>query len=97
MVVAMTTMLQVEKGDRLQAYEKGNQRHICLQHIYQRSTEVGCLTNTNTEGGGYMKLDVIEPAGFCGPENKDTPCDSFMVGCCIIHFWCWEPGSGACC
>ena len=69
----------------------------CLLQICRRSTEVGCLTNTNTEGGAYMKLDVIEPAGFCGPENKDTPCDSFMVGCCIIHFWCWEPGSGACC
>ena len=46
-----------------------------------------------------MELEVIE--GKCAeqPVEEIMGCsvDGFMIGCCIIHFWCWEPGTGLCC
>ena len=51
-----------------------------------------------------MQLEVIE-SGKCEAEVQPVAayaealsgCSSFMIGCCIIHFWCWEPGAGLCC
>jgi len=45
-----------------------------------------------------MELIVVE-SGKCQevPDEPEGGCTSFMIGCCIIHFWCWEPGSGLCC
>ena len=52
-----------------------------------------------------MELEVIESGG-CNVEIEPkamasvesiSGCSSFMVGCCIIHFWCWDPGQGLCC
>ena len=48
-----------------------------------------------------MELEVIE--GSCAPpeamqvEPEGCSVGGMMIGCCIIHFWCWEPGSGLCC
>lgn len=47
-----------------------------------------------------MELEVIE--GKCeindtGVDDEVMGCSSFMYGCCIIHFWCWDAGTGACC
>jgi hypothetical protein len=52
-----------------------------------------------------MELEVIE--GSCDAELQPkiagdvqpTGCSEggFMIGCCIIHYWCWEPGHGLCC
>ena len=48
-----------------------------------------------------MELEVIEASGgLCtGQEEKDLGCPEggLLIGCCIIHFWCWEPGHGLCC
>jgi len=58
-------------------------------------------------GGVYMKLEIVE--GSCTPEEpvqsigsltlEPSGCSEggFIIGCCIIHFWCWEPGHGLCC
>ena len=52
-----------------------------------------------------MELEVIE--GSCDAELQPRiagdvqpagcPEGGFIIGCCIIHFWCWEPGHGLCC
>ncbi|MBU7013058.1 MAG: hypothetical protein HXS46_20450 [Theionarchaea archaeon] len=54
-----------------------------------------------------MKLEIVE--GSCTPEEpvqsigsltlEPSGCSEggFIIGCCIIHFWCWEPGHGLCC
>jgi len=52
-----------------------------------------------------MELEVIE--GSCDAELQPkiagdvqpTGCSEggFMIGCCIIHYWCWDPGHGLCC
>jgi hypothetical protein len=52
-----------------------------------------------------MELEVVE--GSCssavqstaagGVEPMGCPEGGFIVGCCIIHFWCWSPGHGLCC
>ena len=50
-----------------------------------------------------MKLEVIE--GSCSGDIEPIPKDGtegcseggFMIGCCIIHYWCWDPGHGLCC
>ncbi|MBU6999975.1 MAG: hypothetical protein HXS51_04370 [Theionarchaea archaeon] len=46
-----------------------------------------------------MQLEVVE-SGRCAEEPvamAASGCTDFMIGCCIIHFWCWEPGQGLCC
>ena len=47
-----------------------------------------------------MQLEVVE-SGKCAEEPEiaamGCPEGGFMIGCCIIHFWCWEPGHGLCC
>ena len=56
-------------------------------------------------GGVKMQLEVIE-SGKCDAEpvpvapayaESISGCENFMIGCCIIHFWCWDPGQGLCC
>jgi len=48
-----------------------------------------------------MELEVVE--GSCVPkaavqvEPEGCSEGGFVIGCCIIHFWCWEPGTGLCC
>ncbi len=48
-----------------------------------------------------MELEVVEPAGgLCEIFfQKEAGCSEveYFIGCCIIHFWCWEPGTGLCC
>lgn len=46
-----------------------------------------------------MELVVVESKGKCVEELEVAPmgCTEFMVGCCIIHFWCWDAGDGLCC
>jgi len=62
---------------------------------------VGCSKNTIMNGGVYMELEVVE--GSCVPkaavqvEPEGCSEGGFVIGCCIIHFWCWEPGTGLCC
>ncbi|MGC1121463.1 MAG: hypothetical protein WBA22_10260 [Candidatus Methanofastidiosia archaeon] len=47
------------------------------------------------ESGGCAEEPVAMVAG--GIEPMGCPEGGFIVGCCIIHFWCWEPGHGLCC
>ncbi|ADN37277.1 hypothetical protein Mpet_2533 [Methanolacinia petrolearia DSM 11571] len=58
-----------------------------------------------------MKFEVIEASneltkkdlgrlkssgsGHCDHTDPEG-CSSSLLGCCIIHFWCWESGSGCC-
>lgn len=54
-----------------------------------------------------MKMEVIEEGKKSKkksnvPEVKSSSCGKCeeggtLLGCCIIHFWCWEGGHGACC
>ncbi|MGD2249287.1 MAG: hypothetical protein PVF58_12845 [Candidatus Methanofastidiosia archaeon] len=47
-----------------------------------------------------MQLEIVEPAGEkCSGDGSGDPCQpgGFWWGCCIIHYWCWEPGVGLCC
>jgi hypothetical protein len=57
-------------------------------------------------GGELMQLEIVESGGCAeepvamvggGIEPMGCPEGGFIVGCCIIHFWCWEPGHGLCC
>ena len=50
-----------------------------------------------------MELEVVEgscaeePVLMAGATPAGCPEGGFIIGCCIIHFWCWEPGHGLCC
>lgn len=50
-----------------------------------------------------MELEVIEgkcaipPVEAADIQPSGSSTEGVMIGCCIIHFWCWEPGTGLCC
>ena len=80
-------------------FEKQGPSCIQSRRDCSESTEVGCLTSTTKIGGENMELEVVE--GKCAEEPviEAMGCSEggFMIGCCIIHFWCWERGHGLCC
>ena len=44
-----------------------------------------------------MELEILEMP--IAEDSEASSCEEGgnMIGCCIIHFWNWDPGHGLCC